>query len=412
MTLYRRADVSKVDTMTKRTADVIIVGGGLQGCSAALHLADRGVEVIVLERDYVGRHASAANAGGVRRVGRHLSELELSAASAELWRDLSGLTGSDGGFRSVGHLFVAETDGELATLRERRNRVHEFGYSFEEMVSTEEVREAVPGIARHVVGGIASWTDGYANPFATVRAFKERATALGARIHCGVMVEGASRVGDSWALDTSDGIFTAASIINCAGFGGARIGAMFGDCCRLSIEAPMMMVTTPVPRYDGPVLGRVRGRLSLKSSTNGSLLVGGGHRAQYNPQEQKVTVDLAGLSKSARTLKELVPDLALGRLQRAWYGLEAYTIDGLPILGQSPTAKGVLHAFGFSGHGFQLGPIIGRVLSDLAIDGVTRFDISAFDLGRFKNPKPQGSIWCSLGSRMATSESPNSLPIS
>ncbi|SDF03915.1 NAD(P)/FAD-dependent oxidoreductase [Limimaricola pyoseonensis] len=396
----------------RQGADVIIVGGGLQGCSAALHLAGRGVDVLLLERDHVGRHASAANAGGVRRIGRHPAELELSAASARIWERLPDLVGTEAGFQRVGHMFVAETEDELDALRARRAQVQALGHEFEELVSAEEVRAAVPGIGRHVVGGLANWSDGYANPFATVRAFREAALRLGARIETGVRVDAARRLDDGWLLATTGGEYRADRVLNCAGFGGARVAAMFGDEASLSVEAPMMMVTTPVPRYHGPVLGRVKGRMSLKASANGSLLIGGGHRARYSDTARKVTVDFAGIAKSARTLGELMPDLTLGRIQRAWYGLEAYTTDGLPILGPSPSARGLLHAFGFSGHGFQLGPVIGRVLSDLVVDGTTGFDISAFALDRFSRPRPDNPVWCSLGARMAAKDSPGALPIS
>lgn len=396
----------------RNTADVIVIGGGLQGCSAALHMAARGVDVLVLERDHVGRHASAANAGGVRRLGRHPAELELAVASDRIWQELPDLVDSDAGLRRVGHLFVAETTDEFEALRERRDQVRALGYDFEELIPVEDVRSAVPGIGRHVVGGLANWSDGYANPFAAMRAFREAAVRKGARFLDGARVDAVRPVAGGWALTTSKGEYTAAEVVNCAGFGGARVAAMFGDLAQLSVEAPMMMVTTPVPRYEGPVLGRVKGRMSLKASSNGSLLIGGGHRARYSEKTRKVSVDFDGLAKSALTVRHLVPGLSLGRIQRAWHGLEAYTTDGLPILSPSPSADHVFHAFGFSGHGFQLGPVVGRVVSDAVLDGATGFDISAFEFDRFSRPPCTNTVWCSLGARMAASDSPGALPIS
>src|SRR3981081_2212818 len=95
--------------------DIIVIGGGLHGCSAALHLARRGLKVLVLEKDYAGRHASGVNAGGGRRLGRHLAEIPLSGASMELWHRIGDLVDDDCGFDSHGQVKIAESEAELAT---------------------------------------------------------------------------------------------------------------------------------------------------------------------------------------------------------------------------------------------------------------------------------------------------------
>ena len=86
------------------TADAIIVGGGLHGCSTALHLARRGVSSMVIEKDHVGRHASGVNAGGVRRLGRDYAEVPLSAASIEMWHGIEDLVDDDCGFHATGQV--------------------------------------------------------------------------------------------------------------------------------------------------------------------------------------------------------------------------------------------------------------------------------------------------------------------
>ena len=84
--------------MTARTADVVVIGGGLHGCSTALHLALRGLKPILVEKDYAGRHASGVNAGGVRQLARHIAEIPMSIASMELWENIEDLVGDDCGF--------------------------------------------------------------------------------------------------------------------------------------------------------------------------------------------------------------------------------------------------------------------------------------------------------------------------
>ena len=100
-----------------RTADAIVIGGGLHGCSTALHLAMRGLKPIVIEKDYAGRHASGVNAGGVRQLARNLAEVPLAVASMELWDRIEDLVGDDCGFDSHGQVLVAESEEELAKLK-------------------------------------------------------------------------------------------------------------------------------------------------------------------------------------------------------------------------------------------------------------------------------------------------------
>ena len=99
------------------TADVIVVGGGLHGCSAALHLARRGVSVIVLEKDHVARHASGVNAGGVRRLGRDPAEVPISAAASEYWQNIEALVDDDCGYRQSRQIKVAENTDDLEAAR-------------------------------------------------------------------------------------------------------------------------------------------------------------------------------------------------------------------------------------------------------------------------------------------------------
>src|SRR5690606_14771574 len=99
-------------TRMSHTADVIVIGAGIHGCSTALHLAMRGLKPVVIEKDHAGRHASGVNAGGVRQLARHFAEVPLSVASMELWERIEDLVGDDCGFTSEGQVLVAETEAE------------------------------------------------------------------------------------------------------------------------------------------------------------------------------------------------------------------------------------------------------------------------------------------------------------
>ncbi|MFT5116100.1 MAG: sarcosine oxidase subunit beta, partial [Parasphingorhabdus sp.] len=116
------------------TTDVIIIGGGIQGCSTALHLALQGVQVMVIEKNYCGRHASGLNAGGVLRAGRYPVELPLSTAALKIWADAPNLVDDDCGFRPIGRLKIAESDEEMDKLAERHAMVQDLGYTHERLI--------------------------------------------------------------------------------------------------------------------------------------------------------------------------------------------------------------------------------------------------------------------------------------
>jgi len=166
-------------TATPRTAEAIVVGGGLHGCSAALHLARRGVRTVVVEKDHAGRHASGVNAGGVRRLGRALPEIPLADAAMALWRGIADLVGDDCGFVASGQVKVAESEAELAALGTRAGKVRAMGFAHEEIIDRDALRDLLPAVAPHCVGGMVVRDDGHANPFRTVQAFKRRAASLG-----------------------------------------------------------------------------------------------------------------------------------------------------------------------------------------------------------------------------------------
>jgi len=120
--------------------EVIVIGGGIHGCSAALHLARRGVKALVLEKDHAGRHASGVNAGGVRRLGRHPAEIPLSIASMAMWHRIRDLVDDDCGFDRNGQVKVAESEAELALLKARVDEVRTLGFTHEELIDQRELR--------------------------------------------------------------------------------------------------------------------------------------------------------------------------------------------------------------------------------------------------------------------------------
>ncbi len=369
--------------MSVRTADVVIIGGGLHGCSTALHLALRGLKPILVEKDYAGRHASGVNAGGVRQLARDLAEIPLSLSSMDLWEHIEALVGDDCGFTSHGTVLVAENEVELATFRARVDDLRLRGFTHEELIGREELKRLVPAVADHCPGGVVSRRDGAADPFRTTEAFRKRAIEKGAEVLEGVTVTGIAKVGETWRVETTAGPIEAPKIVNAAGAWADRIAAMLGEPVPLTVVAPMLMVTSRLPAFIEPVV-ILRGRkLSFKQLDNGTVVIGGGHLATSDRDRNETVIDWSKLALSAATVWELFPVMRQATIVRAWAGIEAYMPDGIPVIGPSSTSEGVFHQFGFSTHGFQLGPGTGAMMAELVATGSTNVPIDGLEIGRF-----------------------------
>ena len=364
--------------------DVIVIGGGLHGCSAALHLARRGVKVLVLEKDYVGRHASGVNAGGVRRLGRDVAEIPLSVASMELWQRIGDLVDDDCGFESHGHVKLAENEAELDTLRARVATVQALGFTHEELVDQRQLRELLPAVADHCTGGIWCHGDGAAQPYRTTIAFRRAAERAGAVIMEGMRVASLRPENGRWRVVTDDGaVHVAAAVVNCAGAWADRVAAALGERVPLIPSAFMLMISDRQAPFIKPVVGATSRPLSFKQFANGTVMIGGGYKGELDRDSNWTALDFHGLAQSASTVADLFPIMRSAHIVRAWAGIEARMPDDIPVIGPSSTDENVFHAFGFSGHGFQLGPISGAIMAELVTTGRTNLPIEPFRITRF-----------------------------
>jgi len=372
-------------TASAHTADAIVIGGGLHGCSVALHLAKAGLRTIVVEKDHVGRHASGVNAGGVRRLGRALPEIPLAVAALERWHNIRDLVDDDCEFVGPGQVKIAEDEAGLVALRERRQAVVDYGFDHEEIIDQAELRELLPAVAPHCVGGMVVRGDGHAHPFRTVQAYKRKILSLGVRIIENAPVAALQRQQGTWRVQTGQGGVEAPVLVNCAGAWGGHIAAMLGDHAPVEAQALMLMITDRLQPFCKPVVG-VQGRsLSLKQFDNGTALIGGAFRGKAEPDRNLTHLDPMGLAANALNAQAVFPNMRSARVVRCWAGIEGRMPDDIPVIGRS-AAKDAYHAFGFSAHGFALSPIVGQIIADLVTKGESDLPIEAFDVGRFAPP--------------------------
>ena len=367
--------------------EVAIVGGGIVGCATALYLARRGVPVVLLEKGAAGAQASGVNFGGVRQQGRALPELPLARRSRALWPRLAEITGADCEFAAGGHLKLARRDHELDELAAYAAAARDYGLELE-VIDGDAVRTRFPWLSEGFAG--ASWCaeDGHANPRLVGPAFAHAARAAGADIREHAEAMSFDHDGARFVLRTRGGLEVwARQMVNAAGAWGARIAAAFGETVPLEAIAPQMVVSEPIPYFIEPVLGMCGAGIYLRQIPRGNVIFGGGHgiadadagRSYVLPEN---TFEAGALAAA------LVPRLRHVQIIRVWTGIEGETADVMPVIGPSRTTPGLWHAFGFSGHGFQLGPVMGEILGELVTAGETETPIAAFDIGRFADYRP------------------------
>ncbi len=359
-------------------ADVIVLGGGGAGCSAALHLARRGARVVLLERGLVGSQASGVNHGGVRQQGRHPAEIPLAIRSRALWSRMHELCGTDAEFDPCGHLKLARGEAEEADLLRWNDMAAGHGLKAT-MLGRNAIRAQHPYFSEKVVAGSLLAEDGSANPRLLAPALARAAREAGATL---LEHHEVTAITAGFRVEAAGQVFEAPVLLNCAGFWGGKVAEQFGEPVPVYPLNPNMLVTEPLPFFCTHNLGVVGGDVYIRQISRGNVIFGGGRGESDPAVPMSRPLPEPAFAAMARAA-EIIPHLADAMIIRSWTGIDGGMPDALPVLGFSRTTPGLIHAFGFSGHGFMLGPAIGAILSELVLDGRTDVPLEAFDIGRF-----------------------------
>lgn len=366
--------------------DVIVIGGGLMGTASAYFLARRGIRVTLIERNRVGTGATVASFGNIRRTGRYLPQLPLAHRSRALWGEAEKMLGRDVEFRSTGHLRLVFEEDALGDMRRFIEAARPWGLDVEEL-GAQDVRRRFPALGPTAIG--ASWVagDGCGNPRLICPAFADAARRLGAGIVEEAEVLQITRGAAGFTVETTRGSFSAEVVLNTAGAWGARLAAQFGEAVPLEPQGPQMGVTEPLPHRILPVVGvwtRSPSDGYFRQVERGNIVFGGGAgRATVDLDDGHAKYDPARLPLQMAGLIRMMPALANVSVIRTWSGCEGYVKDMLPVMGPSATTPGLFHAFGFCGHGFQLGPGVGDVMAELIATGRTETPLADFRIERF-----------------------------
>jgi 4-methylaminobutanoate oxidase (formaldehyde-forming) len=377
-----------------RHAQVVIVGGGVVGCSVAYHLTLRGVtDIIVLERKKItsGTTWHAAGLVGQLRATHNLTR--LAQYTAELYQSLEQLSGQATGFRQIGSLAVAQTHDRLEELRRGASMARCFGLDVK-VLTPGEAKELWPLLEiADLVGAVHLPRDGQTNPIDTTRALAKAARDRGAKIFedtrvTEVILDGGRAVG----VSTSHGPVSADVVVNCAGMWARDLGARAGTAVPLHAAEHFYVVTEPIPGLPRhlPVLRDQDGCTYFKEDA-GKLLVGwfepvakpwGMEGISESFSFDELPDDLEHIEPLLELAIRRIPALAGAGIQLFFNGPESFTPDNRYLLGETPEVRKLFVAAGFNSIGIGSAGGAGKVLADWIVDGYPPMDLWDVDIRR------------------------------
>lgn len=369
------------------SADVIIIGGGIMGNSTAYYLAKKGCTVIVLEKsDYIGNGGSSRNGGGVRQSGRDKRELPLAMYGVKnLWPALSEELEMDVEYYQQGNLRLGKTETHIKTLEGLTERAASLGLDVR-MIDREEAQSINPYLSDEIIG--ASWcpTDGHANPMLTTLAYYRKARQLGVRFITGEEVVAIKKIkGKARQVLTAGDVYEGDTIILAAGYGSRDIASTVGIDIPMQQALLEVLVTEAQPPMFYQMLGTAAADFYGHQSTHGSFVFGGtsGLEDVTKDNGTPVTNSLTA-SCTCRGIMKYFPRLSDAKIVRTWAGWIDVCVDHVPVISQVEEVPGLILACAFSGHGFGISPVVGTLLSQMAVGEVPVLDVSDFRYDRFK----------------------------
>lgn len=364
------------------TSAVLVVGGGLVGCAIAWNLVRAGARVLLAERSDVNSGASGQNAGSLhfqleRRFlegGEHSRQLgdlvALNSAAIDDWRRIESQLGADLGVRMHGGLMVAETDDEARVL-ERKHALERSAGVHTEIIDGDTARTLCPSLGATIRAATFAPFEGHADPRLATVAFARAAESAGAVLRSRTSVAALERTNGGFVATLVDGMGARGQrfdqVVIAAGAWSPQVAALLNVHLPLYPVALQMNATEACRPLLGQLVQHVGKRLSIKQTTAGNVLIGGGWAARlresggrFDPGSSPAVVrrSLIGNLRAAVGTIPLIRNLAL---LRTWTGVTAISADQLPLVGEVGAAPGCYVAAG--GSAFTLGPTFARLLA-------------------------------------------------
>jgi sarcosine oxidase subunit beta len=379
-----------------KSAEVVIVGGGVIGASVAYHLAARGCrDVLVLERGARAGCGSTGRAtGGFRAQFATPVNIRLSLLSRDKLLAFREETGVDACFRQCGYLFIARSADELNALASVQAVQHETGLTEARSVSADEIARLNPSVETEgIVGGVFCPTDGFMRPLEILRGYTEAAARLGVRFHYGVALESldVSAQGRIESLKTTEGEVSVGQVVNAAGAWAAVVARMAGVEIPVTPLRRQVAVTEPFELLpeEMPMTIFVDDGFHLRVRDGRVLLLWPDEPLTEDAFEANVEDEwVAGVFRRACQRVPVLKRAAIDR-EKCWAGLYEVSPDKHAILGKATGVENFYLANGSSGHGVMHSPALGQLLSEIILDGAAHtLDVRALRPTRFDEGEP------------------------
>lgn len=415
-----------------KQAEVVVIGGGIVGCSAAYYLAKRGIAVNLYEKGTISGEQSSRNWGFVRQQGRDPAELPLMMASNRIWRGLERELDAELGWKQRGNLRVVTDESQLESYRDWQRIAGDHGLDTR-LLGAEETKQLLPDLVTPVEGALYTENDGQADPLRVTHAFAAAAGKLGADVvsRCAVLGLETS-AGEISSVVTERDEIKCGAVICAAGAWSSRLTRSIG------IRIPQLWLRASVGyttqgRNLTPCAVWMPG-LAFRQGTDGGFTIANSgqykhdlnldsfrflrdfwrcfkkHRksirinldhgflqdltGELNTFTLQRTLDPAPMENVLRraldNFKTSFPNQSDVQFTRTWAGYIDTTPDMLPIIDRVDQPEGLVIATGFSGHGFGLGPMAGLVAAQLALNETPSHNLHAFRYGRFHEGKIVG----------------------
>lgn len=392
--------------MSKRPpshAQIVVIGGGVIGCSTAYHLAKIGrADVVLLERSKLTSGTTWHSAAMVRQLRSTASLTRLTSYSASLYASLGEETGQETGWRQCGSLSIATHPDRMTHILRQASLARAFDVEVHE-VSVDEIRRLWPlAYTADVIGGVLSPSDGRVNASDLCSALVKGAKALGARIFEDTRVTGISVANGRVAgVDTEAGSVSCETVVVCAGLWSREVAASAGASVPLHACEHYALITQPIEGVQPsmPILGDHDNHIYIRDEVGG-LLIG-----CFEPKAR--AIDLSDLPRDfcfdllnedwdhfepimANALHR-IPALADAEVRTLINGPESFTPDGNFLLGEAPELRGLFVGCGMNSIGVASGGGVGRALAEWIVAGEPTMDLWAVDIrrfGRFRDNTP------------------------
>ena len=366
-------------------ADVVIIGGGINGCALAYELSKRGKKVVVVEKKHIAAGATGRCGAGVRQQWSTKENALLAKKSVEIFEQLNEELDADIDFRQGGYLIAIHDEEDMKQAKKNVEMQRSIGLPVR-IIDREEIKEIVPILdpdGMEAIGATFCPTDGHADPFKTAYAYAMAAMKRGAKFYRFTEAKKIkTRNGGIESVVTDRGEIKTNIVVNAAGAWSRQVAKMAGLEIPNKPVRKEALVTEPIKRiFDAMVISFKHG-IYFSQMSHGQVL--GGIPSPEEKVGYYTEPTFSFLQHMAYMLGKYAPILKQVNIMRQWTGFYDVTPDALPILGEDACLEGFIHCHGFSGHGFMIAPMVAKLLAQLITGEKLDLPIDRLNIDRFK----------------------------